>query len=281
MLFAPANDATQVERALRHAGADAAILDLEDTVPPADKTRARRLAREAADGPRRTKVYVRVNGVATPWFPGDLDAVVAAGLDGVVLPKTSGAADIQAADTRLARLESERGLAAGSIDLVPLIETARGIVALPEIAACGIVRVRRLSLGSVDLSLDVGFTATAEETELLVVRTQLVLWSRAAELEPPIDTVYLDLQDAAGFENSCRRARALGFQGRLCAHPNQVPPANRIFAPTPEEVAWAKDVVAAFREAEAEGRAAIEVRGQFVDYPVVRRAERLLKDAEP
>lgn len=279
MLFAPGNDAEATTRALHHAAADAAILDLEDTVPTAEKARTRQFVRDAVGVPHAAKAYVRVNGVDTPWFFGDLEGIVGSGVDGVVLPKVGGALEVYLADRFLTHLERERGLTAGSIDLLPLIETARGMVHLPEIAASRISRMRRLTFGAVDLSLDVGFTATAEENELLFARTRMAIYSRSGELDPPIDTVYLDLRNTAGFEDGCRRARALGFQGRLCVHPDQVRVANRVFAPAPEELAWARDVVTAFREAEARGRAAVEVRGQFVDYPVVRRAERLLREA--
>jgi len=277
LLFTPANHPRRVEEALTQGAADAAILDLEDAVPILEKVPTRAVVAEALRTPRRTRAYVRVNGVDTPWFFGDLDGVVGPGLDGIMLPKTGSAAMLYLADKYLSHLERERGLAPGSVELLPLIETGEGMANLREICGCRIARVRRVSFGAGDFTIDLGFTWTAAEQELLVMRTYLTVYSRTGGLEPPIDTVYGHIHDREGFEASCRRGRELGFQGRLCIHPDQVEPANRSYSPSPEEIAWAEDVVAAFTAAEAQGVASIQVRGQLIDYANAMQAQRLLQ----
>lgn len=279
MLFSPGNQARKVEKALAEIPADAVIVDLEDAVPVGAKVETRSLVAASLSRPRQTRLFVRVNGVDTPWFFGDLDAVVQAGLDGVMLPKAAGAPAVYLADRYLAHLETSRGLVAGSIELMPLIESASGLANLKEICTSGIARLRRLGLGAIDFTADLGATVTPDETELLLVRSQMVLYSRVGGLEPPIDTVYAHFRDHAGFETSCRRARDLGFQGKTVIHPDQVTLANRIFAPTEDEIAWAEEVMTAFAEAEARGVAALQVRDQLIDYAFIIRARRILEQA--
>jgi citrate lyase subunit beta/citryl-CoA lyase len=284
MLFAPGNQARKVEKALTELPADAVILDLEDAVPIAGKEQTRDVVAAALSLPRRTglRVYVRVNGVDTPWFFGDLDAVVLPRLDGIVLPKTAGAHAVFLADRYLTHRERECDLPAGSIELMPLVESAEGLANLAEICCQGRrggARVRCLGFGAADLTADVGAIWTPGEDELLLARTQLVHASRLAGLDPPIDTVYPHFRDLEGLERTSRRGRDLGFQGRTCIHPDQIEPVNRIFSPTPEEISWAEEVMAAFSDAEARGVAAIQVRSQLIDYAFLPRARRILAQA--
>lgn len=274
-LFAPGDHARRAEKALS-LGADAAILDLEDAVALSAKVSARQAVRAALLLPRTARAYVRVNAFDTPFCFGDIDAVVGPGLDGVFLPKLEEASQLVAVDWMIGALERDRGLPAGAIDLVPIIETARGHAALPALAGSGIARMRRMAFGAADYTLDLGITWTREEAELTPVRSGLVLASRAAGLEAPIDTVWADLRDGDGFAASCARGQGLGFQGRMCIHPDQVPVANAAYSPSPAAVAWAHKVADAFAEAEARGLASIQVDGRFVDYPIVDRARRLL-----
>jgi citrate lyase subunit beta/citryl-CoA lyase len=241
----------------------------------------------AAQG-RRCRGYVRVNAMGTPWCFRDLTEVVVGGVDGVVLPKVESAADLHAIDWLLANLERERGLAVGAIDLVPQIETAAGLTRIERILQArglkpysGRWRVKRVSFGAADYSNDVGLTPDAEERELAGARERLVLASRAAGVEPPLDSPYFTLGDAAGYAAAVARSRRMGFQGRLCIHPEQIAGANAGYAPSAEEVERARRIVTAFRAAEATGAAAIQVDGQMVDYPVAQQAERLLAAAAP
>jgi citrate lyase subunit beta/citryl-CoA lyase len=281
-LFVPGDNARRVEKALA-SDADAVILDLEDAVAVARKPAARAAAAEALARPRRGRCYVRVNAIGTAWCLGDLLEIVRAGLDGVVLPKVESAADLRAIDWAITSLERERGLPPGAIDLMPIVETAAGFSRLERILAArslkdypGPWRVRRVTFGAADLTRDLGMTWTESEEELALPRTQLVVSSRAAGLEPPIDTVWVRLKDAGGLRRSVEGSLRMGFQGRLCVHPEQVAVVNAIFTPGEEELARARRIVAAFEKAEAGGLAAIEVDGAFVDYPIVERARRTL-----
>lgn len=277
-LFTPGNHPRRVEKVFT-VGADAAILDLEDAVAIPEKEATRAAIVEALTRPRACRAYVRVNALDTPFAFGDIEAVVVAGLDGIVLPKVESAGDLRAADWMLTALERRRGLPEGAVDLMPIIETARGHAAARAICACG-GRVARVSFGAGDYTTDLGMEWTAIEHELDAVRAEIVLASRLGGLEPPIDTVFARLDRPDAFRASCLRVREWGFQGKLVIHPDQVAPANAVFSPSPEELARAREIVAAFRKAEAAGAASIRVGGQFVDYPIVARAERIVALAE-
>lgn len=274
MLFAPGNHARRVEKALT-LGADAVILDLEDAVAVAEKPATRESIVRALSQPRTAAAYVRVNALGTEWAYGDLVAVVGPGLDGIVLPKVESPADIERAEWLIACLERERGLAHGTVDLLPIIETALGMTRLPEILRSA-RRARRVAFGAGDFTLDLGITWSASEVELLPYRSEVVLQSRAAGMEPPIDTVWINLPDRAGFEQSVRTAKQLGFQGKCAIHPEQVPVINDAFRASAQELDYARKVVDAFAQAEANHLAAIRVDGRFVDYPIVDQARRLL-----
>jgi citrate lyase subunit beta/citryl-CoA lyase len=277
LLFAPGNHARRVEKALSLA-ADGVILDLEDAVAISEKASTRKTVVEAFGKPRTGRLYVRVNALTTEWCHGDIAAVVQSGLDGIILPKVEHAYELRTADWLIGNLEREGGLPAGSIDLMPIIETALGISNLSRICRSG-TRMKRLAFGAGDFTLDMGMVWTRSEEELIPHRAACVLESRAAGLEPPMDTVWADLRDAEGFIASAKHAAALGFQGKMCIHPDQIAPANAAFSPDEAAVAHAKRVVAAFDKAEAEGLASIQLDGQFIDYPIVQRARRVVEAA--
>ncbi|MGD9614469.1 MAG: CoA ester lyase [Alphaproteobacteria bacterium] len=273
-LFAPGNHARRVEKALT-LDADAVILDLEDAVATAEKPAARDAVVAAFGRPRSGLLYVRVNAVDTEFCYGDLVAIVRAGLDGIILPKVESAAGIATIDWLLAQLERERGLAPGGIDLIPIIETAAGLDRLGAILASR-TRVRRVAFGAGDFTLDVNMVWSRGESELAPARAAIVTASRAAGIEAPLDTVWVDLTDPEGLEASARTALGFGFQGKMCIHPDQIPIANRVFTPSEAEIAFAERVAAAFAKAEEEGSAAIQLDGKFIDYPIVYRAQRVL-----
>jgi citrate lyase subunit beta/citryl-CoA lyase len=273
-LFAPGNHARRVEKALQ-LDADAVILDLEDAVANAEKAATRSKVVEALQRPRTGLGYVRVNGATTEWCHGDIAAVVAKGVDGIILPKVEAAHELKTIDWLIGARERERGLPVGGIDLVPIIETGKGMQHVHEIAASG-TRVKRLSFGAGDFTLDMSLEWTRDELELLPYRSAVVQASRAARLEPPLDTVWIELKDADGFRASVLRCRGLGFQGKMCIYPDQVPVVNEVFTPSEAEVALSRKIVAAFEEAERQGSASIQVDGRFVDYPIVYRAQRVL-----
>jgi citrate lyase subunit beta/citryl-CoA lyase len=284
-LFAPGNHPRRVEKALG-LDADGVILDLEDAVATADKAAAREPVAAALKLPRRGRGYVRVNAPSTPFCYRDLVETIHPGVDGVFLPKVGSAADLHAVDWLLANLEREQGIAEGTLDLVPMVETAAGVARVDRILQArslrpysGPWRVKRVAFGAADYSLDVGLVPSLEEPELAEARARVVLASRAAGVEAPLDSPWFHLRDADGFRRALERSRRGGFQGRLCVHPDQVPVANEAFTPAAEDVARAERIVAAFKQAEARGAAAVEVDGQMVDYPIVYRAQALLDTA--
>jgi|SRR5579862_689187 len=273
-LFAPGNHARRVEKALT-LDVDAVILDLEDAVATAEKPATRALVAAALTRPRRALLYVRVNAVDSEFCYGDLVAITRPGLDGVILPKVESAAGIATADWLLVQLERENGLAPGGIDLVPIVETARGLSQIDAILGAG-TRVRRVAFGAGDFTLDTNMAWSRDERELAPARAAIVTASRAAGVDAPFDTVWVDLADAEGLDKSAQTALAMGFQGKMCIHPDQLAIVNRVFTPSEAEIAFAEKVVAAFARAEAEGSASIQLDGKFIDYPIVYRAQRVL-----
>lgn len=263
-LFAPGGDERKLTKAL-DAGADAIVADLEDATPADGKDAARALVAavlgEHAVGCLR---LVRVNGVGTPWFDDDLAAVSRLPLDGLVLPK--------------ATPEAVPALAAAGLPVVAIVETAEGLQRSAELArAPGVVA---LQLGAVDLGLELGLEPLADGAHLLFARSRLTLDSAAAGLRGPIDQVWLDTRDDEGLERDARLGRALGFRGKACIHPAQVPVVNRVLTPSEAELERARAVVAAYEEAAARGAGAVAIDGEMIDLPVVERARQLLAAAE-
>jgi citrate lyase subunit beta / citryl-CoA lyase len=274
-LFAPGNHVRRVANALS-LDADAVILDLEDAVAIAEKPAARVAVAAALALPRQSLLYVRVNAADTEFCYGDLIAVARSGLDGIVLPKVENATALATIDWLLAQLEREQDLVPGAIDLIPIIETAGGLTNLDGILAAG-TRVRHVAFGAGDFTLDVNMAWSRTEAELGFARARIATASRAAGIEAPLDTVWVDLADEEGLEMSARTALGFGFQGKMCIHPKQIAPAHRVFTPGEAEIASAERVVAAFAEAEAAGSAAIQLDGKFIDYPILYRAQRVLE----
>lgn len=278
-MFAPGNHPRKVEKVFS-LGADAVILDLEDAVAMNEKVAARQAVVAALKRPRTCRGYVRINASDTPLCYGDLLETVGEGLDGIVLPKVESAAQLLTIDWLLAQLERERSLPAGSIDLMPIIETGKGVAAVREIAGAG-SRVRRLSFGAADYTHDMGMNWTLEEGELTPARAEIVLASRVGRLEPPIDTVFAHVgKHLDALKRTAQLARDLGFQGKLCIHPEQVEPIHGVFTPTNKEITEARKIVETFEAAEASGSASIQVEGRFIDYPIVEQAKRVLAIAE-
>jgi citrate lyase subunit beta/citryl-CoA lyase len=282
-LFAPGNVPRRVEKAFT-LDADAVIVDLEDSVATSEKASTRKPVAEALMRPRKCRGYVRVNAPSSPFCYGDLAATLHKGVDGVLLPKVESAADLHAIDWLMAALERERGIAEGSIDLIAQIETAAGVQRIDRILQArnlrpyaGAWRVKRVAFGAADYAHELGLSPTLDEPELADARARIVLSSRAGGLENPIDSPWFHFKETAAFERALERSRRGGFQGRLCVHPDQIAPVNRAYLPSEDEIARAERIVAAFKEAEARGAAAIQVDGQMIDYPVVYRAQALLE----
>jgi citrate lyase subunit beta/citryl-CoA lyase len=281
-LFAPGNVPRRVEKALT-LEADVVIVDLEDSVAVTEKEATRKPVAEALERPRKLRGYVRVNAPSSPYCYGDLVATIHKNVDGVVLPKVESAADLHAIDWLLAALERERGMAEGSIDLMPQIETAAGVQRIDRVLQARSLRpyrapwrVRRVAFGAADYGHELGLAPTLDEAELADARSRIVLASRAAGLENPIDSPWFHFKETEAFERALERSRRSGFQGRLCVHPDQLGPVNRAYLPSDEEVSRAERIVEAFKAAEERGEAAIQLDGQMIDYPVVYRAQAVI-----
>jgi citrate lyase subunit beta / citryl-CoA lyase len=273
-LFAPGNHARKVEKVF-DCGADNVILDLEDAVAKAEKVATRAVVVEALKRPHKGGAYVRVNAFTTEFCYGDAVAVVGPGLDGIILPMVESRDQLVAFDWLVGALERERGLPPGGIDIIPIIETGKGIANVRTIAASG-TRLKRMAFGAGDYTLDMNMEWTLTESELEHARAEMAVASRAAGLEAPIDTVWVHIKDLDGVANSAKRARQLGFQGKMCIYPPQVERVNAAFTPTETEIAFARRVVAAFEQAEREGSSSIQLDGYFIDYPIVYKAQRTL-----
>ena len=253
-LFVPGTRPERFGKALA-AGAHAVIVDLEDAVPLAEKDRAR--AALTAALPLSQPVLVRINAAGTPWFDDDLHACRHPGIDGIVLPKAEDPAVV----------ERVLAVVGPGTAIYPLIETAQGLWnALAVARAPG---VRRLLFGAIDFQLDMGL----DDEDLVHYRSQLALVSRVADLPAPVDGVTTAINDEEALSRDVARARAHGFGGKLCIHPNQVAFVNAAFRPTTDELAWAERVVAADIAA---GGAAVAVDGRMVDRPVLLRARAML-----
>ena len=280
ILFVPATVERFVTRA-PETGADIVCLDVEDSIPPKEKARAREMAAKAIDAMPRGghSTFVRVNGLHTGLLEDDLLAVVRPGLDGIVLSKTHSAATVGQADHYLTILERREGMEAGTVSIIPLVESAEGILNCREISTAS-PRLVGLSLGAEDLAVDVGLQRSEAAREIEWPRAQLAAVAAAAGLAA-IDTPEPDYTDLEHLERDSRFARSLGFRGKYCIHPSQVEVVNRVFSPSEEEIAEARDVVRLLeQEGIAKGRAAIPVNGKMIDTPIYWQAKRLLQWAE-
>ena len=273
-LFAPGNHPRKVEKVFV-AGADAVILDLEDAVAISEKEATRSKVIEAMKQGRNCLGYIRVNSLETSFCEDDIRSVIGSWLDGIVLPKVEDANMLKQVDSLVSTAEMSKGLVSGKIDLMPIIETARGVENATEIASAS-ARVRRVAFGGGDYTLDLDYLWTEDEEVLSYGRARLSHASRVAGIDPPIDTVVLQINDDERFLASAKRGRNFGFGGKLCIHPNQVELCNTCFMPSAAEVEHAKAVVSAFEEAESSGSASIQLEGYFIDYPIVYKAQRIL-----
>jgi citrate lyase subunit beta/citryl-CoA lyase len=281
-LFVPGSRPDRVDKAL-NAGADMIVIDLEDAVPLALKEETRSKVREKVLEHGGRKIIVRVNAIGSGFCQGDLDEVMVKPLGCVMLPKVESPEQIREINHRLVRLEEERGMDSGTVSIIPLIESASAVQNIFPILSEKTKPARLLTaaFGAADYSLDLGMEITKQGSELSYPRSRIAVACRAAKIEPPLDTPFMiDLKDTEGLKADAMRAKQLGFQGKLCIHPNQIQACHAIFSPTQEEIQHAERVIQAFEDAEAQGVAAIQLDGSFIDYPVFERARRTLKIAE-
>jgi citrate lyase subunit beta/citryl-CoA lyase len=273
-LYVPANVPRFIEGAHKR-GADAIIVDLEDSVPLAERPAARRDLAATAENVSRggADVIVRIN---RPWRQAmlDLEAAISPRVQALAVTKVDSADHIRLIAEVVSELEAERGMVVGTTQFIAMIETADAWFRMPEIAKAS-PRIAALTLGGEDFALSVGMLPNAEG--LFMPKQQLAIAARAAGVLPLgfIGTV-ADYQDLDAFRQTVRRSRRLGFRGASVIHPAQVPILNEEFGPSDEEVASARKIVAAYEEAVAAGRGSIAVDGKMVDVPVVLRAQETL-----
>ena len=281
VLFVPGDRPDRVVKAFA-SGVDAVAVDLEDAVAMDHKPEARELAVNAiralpAQGP---VVLVRVNAMDSAEISADVEALtrVIDRVDAVILAMASTPDDVRALASLLERAEAESGTLAGHTRILPLIETASGVMNSREIAAES--RVLTLTFGPADLSRELGITPSASGDEMATARSLVVLAAAANTLQRPVDGPYLTLEDDEGLRLSVASARRLGFGGKQIIHPSQLNMVSGAFGPTPAELEWAQKVHNAFREAEARGVSSIRLDdGTFIDYPIARRARTLLEES--
>jgi citrate lyase subunit beta / citryl-CoA lyase len=281
-LFVPGDSPRKLEKSLA-SGADALIIDLEDSVALSAKGDARETTtsflREAGKHSDRPKLFVRVNDLSTGLTVQDLDAVMQAAPDGIVQPKAIGGPDVSHLAAMIAVREAEYGLKDGATSIMAIAtETALGVFQLGTFRGAS-HRLVGIAWGGEDLSADLGAEsnrdASGHYTDPYRLARSLTLMGAAAAEVDAIDTVYTSFRDTEGLAAECRAARRDGFSAKMAIHPAQVPIINETFAPSPEEIAKAKAIVAAFAESPSSGVVAID--GEMIDMPHLKRAERLLK----
>ncbi len=255
---------------------DGVILDLEDSVAPAEKDAARALVRNAL---RQVNFYgaermVRINQV--PQGLGDLDWIISSNVHVVLIPKVENAGQIQEVDERIQSLRKAQKIAS-PVYLMPIIESAMGAIRAYEIAAASENNVA-LALGLEDYTADIGTQRTLDGKESFWMRSVIVNAARAAGIQP-IDTVFSDVADMEGLKASVREAKALGFDGKGCIHPRQIAPIHEALAPDEVEIVKAKNIVRAFEKAESEGLGVVALGNKMIDPPVVKRALRTVEMA--
>lgn len=264
-LFVPADSPRKIDKALSSA-ADAITFDLEDGVAAADKQQARQNLLDCFQRPdlraSGKKLLVRCNPTDSAEFSKDIEVIAQCAIDAVMLPKSESAEDILKVNQLLP-----------DVEILPLLETAKGIHHLPAIAQAS-SRVRKVAFGSVDFALDLGVDWSAEGEERLFAMGQIVLLSRAYRLAPPLDAVFPSITQTDAFLKDTQRGKQMGFHGRMIIHPQQIETVVKVYQPAPEQREWYQRVVTAY-EAEG-GLGSIQLDGQLIDLPVYKRAKRAL-----
>ena len=279
LLFVPGSEPRHLARA-RDAGADVLVFDLEDAVAADAKARARDLVVETlrAGGFGASEAAVRVNAPGTPQFAADLEAVTAAGAGAIMVPKSERADVLLGIDAALTRVERDSGRTPGAVRVLALIETAAGVADALAVAAAT-PRVAALCFGHADFARDMGLASTdAAGGVIHHARCAIAIAARARRVQA-IDCVCLAVRDPEAMRADAALGQRLGYDGKLCIHPQQVAIVHDVYAPTADEIAQARRIAAAWREAAREGRGVFALDGAMVDAPVVAAAEQVLDRA--
>lgn len=278
ILYVPGNEWRKIEKAVT-LGADSVCLDLEDGVAPNRKAEARETIARAfrtLDFGKSEKLG-RINGVGTGFENEDLEALVPARPDGIVVPKVNDADELRWVSDKIGELESRDGMARGTIALIGMIESARGLVNVAEIANAD-ARLEALIFGAEDYAADVGATRTRDGLEVLYARSAIVAACAASGIQP-IDLLFLDFHDPEGLRQETLRGARLGYVGTQVIHPNQVSIVQEVFTPDDAAIANAQRIAAAAAEHLAAGRGAFALDNKMVDMPIIKAAERVLARA--
>lgn len=265
LLFVPGNNPAKLQAA-GYLGADAVILDLEDAVAPTEKDSARRLVRHALQNLTFgfSTSIVRVNGLDTVFGEDDLRAIAQTRASAVLLPK--------ATPERIKR--ADELLADTPIQLIALLESAIGVELAFQVATASL-RMRALFFGAEDYTADMGVPRTKEGQEVAFARARVALAARAAGIEA-IDTPFTDTDDVDGFRRDVETGRQLGFTGKALISPRHIMPLHYLFKPSPQEVNYAKRVLAASAQAFAQGIGVFSLDGKMIDAPIINRAQRIM-----
>src|SRR5262249_22515327 len=280
-LYVPANRDKFLEKALG-LPSDAFILDLEDSVPPAEKENARAGVRAYAPKIADNRVWGGVDGLVTGFAEADVASVVgAAGVAGIFLPKVETREEVLRFDHMVGALERERGVAAGATRLVLSVESALGVLNAYDMSIAT-ARVASLTFGGArdgDLNTDLGCTWSIDGPEMMHARCHTLLCARAARFDTPLDGVFADVRDADGFARDTALSRRLGYRGRKLIHPSQIEPCNRLYRPSEAELDYYARVLEAFDAAVKEGSASTTVDGRMIDVAMANAARRVLEAA--
>lgn len=275
LLFVPANRPRMLDHAVE-AAADVIVLDLEDSVPVAEKSAARSSLRSAIERLKGAgkSVQVRINHLDTGLTREDLQAAIGPGLDSIAFPKAESAAQIRELDVLIREMEMKSGVRPGTALLFPQVETARGVLRCEEIATAS-SRIAGLACGGEDYTRDLGVARTREGRELDYVRRVIVHVCVAYGLLP-LDTVFADFKDETGLIAETEFVQSIGFKGKYVIHPDQIQAVNHLFTPTDDEIQLARIRVQAYDEGLARGEGSVQVEGRMVDEPVAQRARDLI-----
>ena len=275
MLFLPGNTPNIIVNG-DALGADNVILDLEDAVSPDQKDAARILVRNAikAIGFDNVELTVRINSLDTPYWKDDLEEIVPLSPDLIMLTKVNSAQDVLTLDAAIAGIEKKCGLDAGTVKLIPLIETAQGLENAASIAAA-CPRVAAIFLGAEDLTADLRCPRTKEGTEIFYARSRMVSAARAAGVDV-YDTPFTDVNDDEGIRIDAEFAKGLGFTGKASISPRHVGVINEVFSPTQKDIDYAYEVMEAIRIGKEQGKGAVSLHGKMIDAPIVARAQQTI-----
>jgi len=280
LLFVPGNRKDMLEKAVTRASSDALVADMEDSVPDAEKAAARETIAEMLPSliSNGHKIVVRVNALDTGILEEDMYAAISKYTYAVNVGKVENRWDVAQVDTIMSKIESAKGIEVGTVRLVLFIESAMAIINAYELCSAS-PRIVAVAFGAEDYTVDMGIERTEEGSEVLLPRATVAMAAKAAGVIA-LDPVYANFKDIDGFKKDAELGKSLGYKGKFAIHPSQIEHINDVYSPSEEDIEYARTVVAAFKDAESQGRGAVALDGKMIDVPVVKRAESLLALAD-